>query len=449
MNRREFLKRAGALAVAAASGRPMMLLGGFGGGSYRPKSLSTDKIPFEDTETLEAIREKIAYNGYSFTVGRTTAYDQYGYPGTPPYPTLPQSGIPTYAPYSDIVLGSEQSLPSSFDIRNINGHSYIGPIMNEKSTNICWAFGACDAASAVYNLKNGLFDDNCAVLSPTYLRWVVLSNAACDPGLGALYALTKSGAPNSTPTGLEGACQDIDFPFASYPDSPMCLNPPPRFLIEQAKQAPRITLRRCAMVHPADYMDTTAQIKAAIYRYGAVRVAVRQYPAAFKAYKSGVYEDTFTEPADPYYKSVTGHSVSLVGWDDNPPEGGGGCWILRNEWGTSWGENGYMRIRYFSAHINCKAEFIEASSPGDGELTIKGKVTVDGAGNSKTTVTLTGDDTFAVVTDSGKYTFQTLKAGRYVVTPTQPDVIFSPSSQEVVVSDQDITSVDFTGNMFL
>ena len=33
--------------------------------------------------------------------------------------------------------------------------------------------------------------------------------------------------------------------------------------------------------------------------------------------------------------------VMLVGWNDD-----GGYWIMRNSWGTGWGERGYMNIKY-------------------------------------------------------------------------------------------------------
>ena len=427
MNRRGFVRSTGAL----------MLLPALGGISLA----QTGKIPFEDEETLESIREKIARNGYSFTVGRNADYDQFAYPGTPhAQPEVPPSPMMTFTG-SDFSTGIPQALPSSFDLRNYNGHSYIGPIRNQGGTGMCYAFAACAAAEAAYNLKNGLFDDNCVVLSPMYLTRTLNLGSSSD--LTVFYMLTKTGDPFNPPKNgqalLQGACHEMDFPFAPFWDQAGPV-PPPDFQIEKSKLAPRVTLKRCGSVFATDYSDTTARIKAAIFKYGAVKVSVRQSSSAFKAYKSGVYEDTYTVPS---YTVQTGHDVSLVGWDDNPPEGGSGCWILRNEWGTSWGEGGYMRIRYFSALVNTSAVFMEASSPGDGELSIVGHVTVDGKAAADAIVTLSGAYDFATSTSSGKYAFQALKPGNYRLTPTQPGITFNPPFRDLVVDNQNLSGINF------
>ena len=171
--------------------------------------------------------------------------------------------------------------------------------------------------------------------------------------------------------------------------------------------------------------------------------------AAFKAYRSGVYEDNVTKfDRDPYYTSSTGHLISLIGWDDHPPEGGGGCWILRNSWGTSWGEDGYMRIRYFSARSNCCAQFIEGRTPDESDLALSGSITVDGKGGTAcdlVTLTLTGADSFAVNPVNAIYAFQALDPGAYRVTPSLSGASFTPAYQDVTLVGQSIGKLDFAG----
>jgi C1A family cysteine protease len=63
------------------------------------------------------------------------------------------------------------------------------------------------------------------------------------------------------------------------------------------------------------------------------------------------------------------HAVLIVGWDDNQtyrsggpggPVMGSGCWLVKNSWGTGWGNAGYFYIDYSSAVIGQWSSYLDS-----------------------------------------------------------------------------------------
>jgi len=72
---------------------------------------------------------------------------------------------------------------------------------------------------------------------------------------------------------------------------------------------------------------------AELYARGPIAATIAVTPA-LENYTSGVFVDTTGD------KSLD-HSVSITGWGvDN----GAKYWVVRNSWGTYWGEGGWARI---------------------------------------------------------------------------------------------------------
>ena len=81
-----------------------------------------------------------------------------------------------------------------------------------------------------------------------------------------------------------------------------------------------------------------------------ISIAIAAGAGDWESYSGGVYNGCVAN-------AQLDHMINIVGWDNQgasfdangnlPP--GKGVWILRNSWGTSWGEDGYMRTQMTDA----------------------------------------------------------------------------------------------------
>lgn len=225
-------------------------------------------------------------------------------------------------------LGSLQTLPPSYDWRAVG----LPPVRNQGGCGSCWAFGTMGPLESQIMIQSGTAVD----LSEQYLVSCNTSGWDCGGGWWAHDYHKWRIPPGETEA---GAVPEVDFPYTAT-DAP-CNSP-----YDKAYQ-----IDNWAYV-PGNENDID-EIKQAIYQYGPVAAAVAVGPA-FQGYSSGVFDN------DESGYGIN-HAIVLVGWDDAYSWEGDtyGVWILRNSWGSGWGDGGYMYITYGTSRVGYAANYIE------------------------------------------------------------------------------------------
>lgn len=267
--------------------------------------------PVEQRERIESelasMRAEIEANGYSFTVGPNPAmqYDLEELCGF--NPNLYRHDM--YA-IQAANLATPEALPSNYI-------GYYTPIKNQGSCGSCWAFSIAAQFETAILKKDGVTVD----LSEQNLVSCNPYGWGCNGGLWANDMFVDPGAV------LESC-----FPYVAS-DVP-CISCPYPY---QAQG--------WAYVNASVDIPSVEEIKQAIYTYGGVAAAV-YVSHWFQLYTGGVF--------DRCKKRVnwTNHAIQLVGWDDAK-----GAWLLKNSWGTGWGENGFMWIAYGCDKVGEEANY--------------------------------------------------------------------------------------------
>jgi len=207
------------------------------------------------------------------------------------------------------------ALPASFDWRTAG---IVPAIRDQGNWGTCWAFGTVGVMESAIKKAGGPMTD----LSEQFL---ISCNTAgwdgIDGGYTAHYWHYNKLGKHQTAI---GAVLEADKPYNS-PTGPCTV----------AYKHPYVLSGWAFLTGSEDTMPTVNQIKAAIYTYGPVTAGVCA-DSGWDNYSGGVYS-----PKSNQCDGSTNHQIILVGWNDATSS-----WIVRNEWGTYWGENGYMRIKW-------------------------------------------------------------------------------------------------------
>jgi len=223
---------------------------------------------------------------------------------------------------------SVQSLPSSFDWRD------TGKVTSVKDQSTC---GSCYAFAGIGNFESRLLIDGAGTFdfSENHAKECNIYDTSCDGGsyfhLANLFS--KQG------TVLE-SCDTY------VPSDVSCKSTCPY----------QKTLLDWRIIS-GNSVPATTVLKQYIHTYGPIFAAMHAGQSGSWATELRDYDGSYTL----YYPGTeaTDHAILIVGWDDNLTHAGGsGAWIVKNSWGTDWGDNGYFTIAYGSASIGAGSSFM-------------------------------------------------------------------------------------------
>jgi C1A family cysteine protease len=209
--------------------------------------------------------------------------------------------VPTNSTVQRPLLTLDGPLADTVDWRTKGA---VTPVKDQGQCGSCWAFSATEALESYFFLKKGQL----VSLSPQQITSCDKVDGGCNGGWPyRAYEYVK---------GAGGMESSADYPYTSGSG--------------QTGTCKFNAAKVVAGTAPSGYTSiqrSEAQLQTALNN-GPASVCVAA--DAFQTYRSGIL------------KSCPGsidHCVQAVGYDST-----NNYWILRNSWGTSWGEQGYIRV---------------------------------------------------------------------------------------------------------
>ncbi|MDO5558806.1 MAG: lectin like domain-containing protein [Oscillospiraceae bacterium] len=227
---------------------------------------------------------------------------------------------------------TEESFPEYYDLRDFG---IVSPVRQQGSYGTCWAISALGSMETQI-MKSGF--DSAPVLSSWHLSY--FSYKGNKPFTTSSKSPYLSGGMNTTACATlskwNGPISESIVPYDSW-----------EIVDSNLQNVHEYELEDVYNIHPwleAHQRYTDNSIKKLIYEKNAVSVYIN---ADEQYYNSGTCSQYCYDNTD------VNHGVLAVGWDDNYPKENfstkphnDGAWLIKNSWGTNWGDNGYFWLSY-------------------------------------------------------------------------------------------------------
>ena len=246
-----------------------------------------------------------------------------------------------------------RALPSSFDWRDSGN---VTSVKNQNPCGTCWIFGTTTVLESAVLINESVEYDlsEQSVALCVDRSWVYMYDDSNDPCMAGGWSWLASEVFIKKGSVLE-SCNPYNPAALNCDGSCVCDDCPPIKEVDGYRLA----------TNNGSQIDV---IKNAVYNQGPVTVAY--WHDSSYLYWDPVYGWIH----DKYLCSgYPNHLVSIIGWDDdvphpNPYHTGTGAWIVKNSWGTSWGNNGFFYLAYDSSCVAEVAYFEYKDPVPDEEL---------------------------------------------------------------------------------